>query len=749
MSTVKDFIPLSEAKKTTEKEVIQKPSTAELTKIEKPGKPVPASFLEESKPKKRRKKKSLAKSNLIKQNKDAILIITEKPQAAQKIAQALSKNIPEKTTNFGVSYYEFERNKEKIIVCSAVGHLFNLTYVKGQRDWPIFNLEWTPSYLKSSAAFTKKYLELIQRLSNRAKDFIIATDYDIEGEVIGWNVLRFVCKKEDAKRMKYSTLTKNELEKSYNNLLPHLDWGHAYAGEARHKLDWLYGINLSRALMSAIKKTGSFKILSIGRVQGPALKIIVDRELEIKNFKSEPYWKVIAIVNSHNYTHPKDIFEKSELEKFKNIKEALAETKTKEESIKPPTPFDLTTLQREAYRLHKISPSETLKLAQKLYLDGIISYPRTSSQKIPEAIKPKAILKRLSKRFPKEVSLATRNKPLEGPKSDPAHPSIYPTGEFKKLAEREEKLYNIIAKRFIACFAPDAKTANKRTVLESIPDKLKFTASALTLLDKGWTKVYPTNLEESSLPDLNGKVKIDEIKFQEKETQPPKRYTPASLITTLEKKNLGTKATRSTIVDTLFDRGYLDGRSIQATPLGMQLISSLEKYSPIIIDENLTKQLEEKMEEIQSSKDNFKEKEEAVIKTAEKLITDISKEFKANESKIGHNIAEGLTSLREAQQEQNTLLQCPTCKQGNLRILYSKKTKRQFVACSNYPKCTQTYSLPPNSLIKRAKSDCSSCKFPKLLSIKKARKPWEFCFNPECEDVKKRREAWEKRKSTN
>src|SRR3989344_4904178 len=127
--------------------------------------------------------------------------------------------------------------------------------------------------IKISAAFTKNYLEVLQKLARKAEEIIIATDYDIEGEVIGWNVLRFICGRETAKRMKYSTLTKNELVQAYENPMPQPDWGQAYAGETRHILDWLYGINLSRALMSAIKTAGSFKILSIGRVQGPALKI--------------------------------------------------------------------------------------------------------------------------------------------------------------------------------------------------------------------------------------------------------------------------------------------------------------------------------------------------------------------------------------------------------------------------------------------------------------------------------------------
>ncbi len=747
--TVQDFLPIKDVKKTIEKEEKQKPTLAELTTIESPGRPVPAESLEDDKIKKtrRKQKKERVIPNKIEQPKqDSILIITEKPQAANKIASSLGSY--SKYSENNVSYYEVERDGKTIIVASAVGHLFGLTYKPGQKGWPIFEVEWRPSYEKESSAFTKRYYDLLKKLAKRAKEIIIATDYDIEGEVIGWNVVRFICKKDTAKRMKYSTLTKTELEKSFQNLMPEPDWGQAYAGETRHILDWLYGINLSRALMSALKTSGSFKILSIGRVQGPALKIIVDREREIDSFKSEPYWQVFALVNKFEYKHPKDIFDKEELEKFKNIEEGIAETKDSKENILPPHPFDLTTLQREVYRVNRINPSQTLAIAQKLYLDGLISYPRTSSQKIPFSIEPKKILKELEKNFP-EAKQATREKPIEGKKSDPAHPSIYPTGEFAKLKDNDKKVYDLIVKRFISVFSQDAITANRRTVIKSKNNpEITFTASGLKVLEKGWTSVYPAILEEKEIPVLNDLVEIDEIKSLEKETQPPKRFTPASLITILERKNLGTKATRSMIIETLYDRGYLDGQSIKATPLGVKLIESLEKYSPIIIDENLTRQLEEEMEKIQSAKDNLKEKENDVINKAKRLITDISKEFKVKEIEIGKYILKGIEGLREVQTQNNTIMLCPRCKNGNLRLIYSNKTKRSFVACSGYPQCTQTFSLPPNALIKKSEKQCESCLFPKLLSIKKGKRPWEFCFNPECEINKKRLEEYRQRKNT-
>ncbi len=721
---VEAFLTPTEAKMTVEKKVKQKPSTKELTKIEKPGNIQEEPELVE-KPKKARIPKPKSTARVSNPEKDITLIVTEKPQAALKISQALSSSA-RKYSEGNVPYYELERNGKKIIVASAVGHLFNLTYAQGQKGWPIFKLDWIPSYESKSAGFTKAYYMLLKKLGRRAKEVIIATDYDVEGELIGWNVLRFIIGEKDAKRMKYSTLTKPELEKSYENPMKTLDWGQAFAGETRHKIDWLYGINLSRALMSAIKTSGSFKILSIGRVQGPALKIIVDRDKEIESFKPQPYWQIFARVKDTELKHVKDIFNESELNDFKNIKSGNAETTEKEENYLPPHPFDLTTLQREAYAHHRISPSRTLQLAQSLYLDGIISYPRTSSQKIPKEIEPKKIIKKLEKQFP-ETKLAIRDNPIEGEKSDPAHPSIYPTGEFKKLNEEEEKLYNLIVRRFLACFAPDARVISKRIQLISDNEK-KFTRNGLTIIEKGCTKVYPTNIEEEDIHKIQGNLNVYKISFEEKETQPPKRYTPASLITLLEKKNLGTKATRSAIVDTLFDRGYLDGKSIEATPLGRKLIEALEKYSPIIIDENLTRDVEEKTEEILDSKSGWQEKEDKTISQVERLITDISKEFKAHEQSIGNQILSGVKDLREQQKEQSTIMPCPKCNVGNLQIRFSKKSMKSFVGCSNYPNCNAVYPLPPGMIKKTDKK--SENNLPILVSLRKGKRPWEFEFNP-------------------
>ena len=730
-------------KQSVEIAVKPKPSLKDLETVEKVGKPKKIKAL---------KKVLETDDKPVKLNpKGYSLIITEKPQAAEKIAAALSDGRDRKMSKpGGVSYYELERNNKQIIVACAVGHLFTVSQSKKSSGYPVFDIEWVPNFEVKKADFTKKYFDVIKSLIKGASEIIIATDFDVEGEVIGYNIVRFIAKQPNAKRMKFSSLTASEIQESYDNVHPTIEWGQAVAGETRHFLDWLYGINLSRALMSAIKSTGKFKIMSIGRVQGPALSLIVEKEKQIQAFKPTPYWQIFITVsdgkNKIELMHNKDITKKNDLEKFKNLegRKAIAETRKTKQVLYPPAPFDLTTLQTEAYKFYSITPSQTLQVAQKLYLAGLISYPRTSSQKIPDAMKPTQILKQLSKNFSEQTQNATRTKPVEGSKSDPAHPAIIPTGNFSRLEEQDKKIYELIIKRFISCFCDNAELENKK--VEATIDNLKFSAKGMEILKPGWTNVYPVKMNEKEIKDMNGEVIIEKTKIEEKQTQPPKRYSQASILSELEKRNLGTKATRASILDTLYSRNYIKDKSIRATELGIKLIDSLKKHSPIIINEKLTREIEKDMDIIRASKKELDKKQKATISKAEISLRKISEDFKKQEKEIGKELNEANQALYSQERQDNKLsYKCPECQKGDLTIKFTPRFKSYFVACTNYPDCRKTFSLPSRSLIKKAEEKgeqkfCEECGFPMLISIKKAKRPWIFCFNPNCPSRQKNNE---------
>ncbi|MEK6919375.1 MAG: DNA topoisomerase I [Nanoarchaeota archaeon] len=677
---------------------------------------------------------------------DYVLVITEKPQAASKIADGLG-NARKVSMPGGVFYYEVTRGGEKLVVACAVGHLFGLQQSAGQKSWPVFNLEWVPSYSRKGAEFTKKYYNVLRKLATKAKSLVVATDYDIEGEVIGWNIVRFICGEPDAKRMKFSSLTKDEISKSYDNVFTSIDWGQAFAGETRHYLDWLYGINLSRALMEAIKKAGNFRVMSIGRVQGPALNLVVKKELEISSFKPEPFWQVFLLIDWQGekieLKYVKDITNESELKKFSEIahKHVHASTFDSQQSIPPLPLFDLTTLQTESYKFFGLTPTQSLAVAQKLYLSGLISYPRTSSQKLPAGTDVSIIVKKLSRVFSKEASLVSRNWPVESNKTDPAHPAIHPTGEltgFDSLSSDESKIYGLVVKRFLASLCDDALVSNRK--IEVVFSGLVFNAKGLAVLNKGWTSVYPHKLNERDLPEVNGEVDVLEVRIEQKETQPPKRYSPASLVSELAKRNLGTKATRAAIVETLYDRGYIKDRSVVATPIGVSLINTLEKYCPVIIDEKLTRDFEKETNAIFSAKKDFLKKEEVIIGKVKNVLLSVEKEFRKSEVVIGKELLDSLTAVRQQEKVANTLSKCPVCSTGNLAILFSKKFGKSFVACNRYPDCKTTFGLP-SGFVKRVDGKlCDKCSWQKLMLLKKGRRPWEFCFNPACPSRKEQEE---------
>ncbi len=674
------------------------------------------------------------------------LIICEKPAAAQKIALALADGKPKKETYQGVSYYTLTHEGKEIKIGSAVGHLFGLGEKSRTRNfqYPVFEIEWLPSFeLSKGSLYVKKYVDCLRKLAKAASTFMIACDYDTEGEVIGLNVVRYICNRNDAKRMKFSTLTTNELQESYKNASKTLDWGQAEAGETRHFLDFFYGINISRALTKALRTTGLFHILSTGRVQGPALKIIVEREKEIKAFIPTPYWEVVLHAQTQknkrediDANHAKGKFwEKANAEKVMQnvaeVKEGIVEDiQTQSFKQSPPHPFDLTTLQTEAYKVFGISPKYTSDIAQDLYTQGVISYPRTSSHQLPISIGYSSIISSLGKNpsYKELAKLLLEKKnvaPNNGKKTDPAHPAIYPTGlPAKTKTERHAKIYDLIVKRFFATFGEPA-TRQTQTITITV-NKEPFLAQGSRTTIAGWHIFYApyVKLDEIELPSLKKAdlVTIKGIDMLSKETAPPRRYTPASIIKELEKRNLGTKATRADIIETLYDRQYIAGESIAATELGIHIVDVLSKRIPAILDEELTRNFELDMDGIRERT----KKPLDVLKEAQTLLTTSLKKFESFEKPIGEELKNVVQDLR---QRLATVGSCPVCKKGTLMIRRGKFGP--FVACDSYPDCKTTFKLPKGKIL-MSEELCTSCNMKKLLIFKRTSKPKSVCINMDC-----------------
>jgi DNA topoisomerase-1 len=682
--------------------------------------------------------------------KNYTLIVTEKPDAAKRIAEALdSQGKPKPFKENGVPYFVASRNRELVVV-PAIGHLYTIVHITGTRsNYPVFNFKWTPRHLAEKDAKRIRYwIEIFSKLSHDADTFVSACDYDLEGSLIGYSILKYACggKEASAKRMKFSTLTKAELEQAYTQPLPSLDFSLIEAGRTRHEVDWLYGINLSRALTLAARRwRGRYHTLSTGRVQGPTLKFLAEREKEIRSFVPIPYWQIKAEAKILNSVVEAE-YEKKRIDtraEADAVVEACAGKTGKVMNVdvrrvnqKPPLPFDVGTLQREAYSLFGYTPRHTLAIAQRLYLDALISYPRTSSQKLPPVIGYSTILKSLKQKreyakLAQKLLEKEQLKPREGTKEDPAHPTIYPTGKLpeKPLGPSEKRIWDLVVRRFLTVFGEDALKEILKVRLDV--NGHSFFLRGRRILKQCWMEYYLPYIraEEVLLPQIeeSDAVRLRRVTREDKFTCPPSRYNPSSLLKRMEELGIGTKATRADIIQTLYNRGYVRDERIVVTELGFDVIDVLDKYAPIVTSAQLTRELEDKMEQIR----NNKMKRKTVLDEVVEQLKPQLEHFKENEVTIG----EALThAIQRAQAQERIVGKCPNCGTGNLTIVYSRKTGKRFIGCSNYFKgvCSTSFPLPQRGTVKPTGNSCKACGWPQILVRLKGRRPWNLCFNPDC-----------------
>ena len=661
------------------------------------------------------------------------LVVCEKPDAARRIAHALG--LGKETRIAGISVFDVDFQNKHYKICSAVGHVYGLVDItKNKSVYPVLDLEWAPVEGKS------RIIDVISRLSKAAQTFVHACDYDQEGEVIGYSILQYACGEayESAKRARFSTLTDEEIRESFTRLQkPNVRLAHA--GRTRHLLDFIYGVNLSRALSQSFNAAGKgYRNLSIGRVQGPTLAFAADREQEIRLHVPDPYWVITAdfdkdewIIHTH-YEKPRveTLVEARQVFDACTGRKGIVRRVDKQKApLRPPIPFNTGDLQREAFRIFRSSPSHTLMLAEKLYLRALISYPRTSSQKLPISINYPKILRGLTRSslYSSASVLLSKKRlePHEGPITDPAHPAIYPTGILGKLSGLEFKIYDLIVRRFLATFGDPAVIERTNVTIDIRGHS--FSSEGNVVLSEGWIAFYRpyAHIEQTVLPTLaegdllsNRKVMMDE-KF----TRPSPRYNHSSLLAKMEGEKIGTKATRADIIATLFSRNYLEHRrgGIEVTDLGFAVVESMRRNVAGIISTQLTRSMEERLESIERGIDE----PVAVVSDAVDGLANSLEVFKQGEQEIGREI-------QAASKPQGIIGSCPLCKTGHLRVIRSKKTGKRFAGCTNYENgCRALAPLPQKGGVKPARA--CKCGWP-MVNVVFARraKAWKICINMKC-----------------
>jgi DNA topoisomerase-1 len=550
--------------------------------------------------------------------------------------------------------------------------------------------------------------------------------------------------------MKYSTLTKEELEKSYAEPLGNLDFALIEAGLTRHEVDWLYGINLSRALTTATKNySGWYATLSTGRVQGPTLKFLETREKRIKCFVPTPYWNIKAKIKVGRRVLEAE-YEKNPVETKEEAKAVIASCEGRDSETEmvdaktfkqvPPFPFDLGSLQSEAYRLFRYTPMRTSSIAQRLYLDALISYPRTSSQKLPPEIGYKSILQKLGKlpeyrHEARELLDKPVLKPNEGKKFDPAHPAVYPTGNLpERLNSAERNVWDLVVRRFMAVFGEAAVIQSLKVTVNINGNK--FQLNGRQTLEEGWIHLYTPYFKspDTVLPPMEEgqKVGVKQMVLEDKFTVPPARYNPSSLLKRMEKEEIGTKATRAGIIQTLNMRKYTREERIVVTDLGLEVVDVLNEFCPAVVSLELTRRLEERMDSIQQGN----ETRENVLRDTIEILKPVTEQLKKNEQVIGERLSQALVKARL---KERVVGACPVCKSGQLVILRSKASGKRFIGCTNYFEgtCKTSFPLPQKGLVKPTGVICGSCGYPTVQVWIRGNRAWNLCLNPLCPTKKK------------
>lgn len=673
------------------------------------------------------------------------LILCEKPSAAMRIAYALGGTKVRRERYKGLPVFWLEIEGKRAAVVPALGHLYGVQQNSTGWSFPIFDLRWAPLKDRRKRA----WIGAIAEMAKGADSYVCACDFDVEGSLIGYTILRYACGGADikAKRMRFSTLTKDELRSAYKSALGRLDYERAYAGKVRHEVDWIFGVNTSRALMDAMGRAGGgFEVLSAGRVQSPTLHALYKREVAINLHVPDPFWSLNNEVVIKGARYPaeykvKEFFSRKDAEdvaeRCKGKTGRVKDVVVRSRRATPPPPFNLGDLQREAYRVFGYSPSKTQRIAERLYLSAAISYPRTSSQKLPQSLGLGRIIERLGRieryrEVARKILEEGSIKPREGRLTDPAHPAIHPTGTLpKRMSGEEGRIFDLIVRRFLAAFGEDAILEDREAVVEA-NERDSFKVRARDIVELGWTEYYRpyVSWRKTGGPrfEVNDEAILARVDVEDKFTSPPERYTASKLIAYMERQGLGTKSTRAEIIDNLYRRGYIEGREIKVTDLGFAVVGILKRFFPEMVSVKMTSALEEDMAEIESGRRDQVEVVLKVVDTIKPVFERIIEKYE----EIGEELFEVIKRLR-----MNELGPCPKCRSGHMRIVRSRKSGKRFIGCDNYPNlCNFSFPIPQRGKVSRGNANCSVCGFP-VIEVRDNWKIWRFCVNEGCPSNKK------------
>ncbi|MCU4717680.1 DNA topoisomerase I [Halapricum hydrolyticum] len=630
------------------------------------------------------------------------LIITEKDNAARRIADILSDGGADAERRNGVNVYKWGGKR-----CIGLsGHVVGVDFPPEYNDWrDVQPVELIDAEVVKSPT-RENIVATLKSLAREADGAVIATDYDREGELIGKEAYELIREETDVpiQRVRFSSITENEVKQAFGNP-DDLDFDLAAAGEARQVIDLIWGAALTRFLSLSARQLGD-DFISVGRVQSPTLKLIVDREREIEAFDPDDYWEIVAELAKNGsgfeaqYFYDDDgseaerIWEESEADRvFGHLR--VQETATVESVRRrtrtdaPPAPFNTTAFIQAAGSLG-YSAQRAMSIAEELYTAGYVTYPRTDNTVYPDDLDPAELLESFTGTSPfGEDATALLGQgdiePTRGDTESTDHPPIHPTGEFpdrNELSDGEWEIYELVVRRFFATVARPATWEHLRVVADA--EGLRLKANGKRLIEAGYHEVYPySSASETHVPDVQEgeQLAIEDVELQAKQTQPPRRYGQSRLISRMEEMGIGTKATRHGTLEKLYDRGYIDGDPPRPTALAKAVVDAAEAFAELIVSEEMTAQLEKDMTAIANGEATLDE----VTDESREMLERVFEELHDSREAVGEHLQESL-------KEDRTIGSCPNC--GSDLVIRQSRYGSYFVGCDGYPECEYTLPLP-------------------------------------------------------
>jgi len=683
----------------------------------------------------------------------ATIIITEKNKAAEAIANAIGSVKIIKKTKF-LKVYSIP--SKDIYVIPLRGHILEYRNTFAFKSWTKSNprdiITNSRAIEKVPMNYAGPYIKTLKEYSKISSHCIIGTDADMEGCTIGlFDALPFV--KQINPNIKISqlwlsSLQKNEIINKFNNLIPpKYSWGES--GEVRAIIDAFIGFSATREVTNTLRpllnKFG-VNFTSIGRVQTSLLYLIYLREQEITNFVPEPYFLIDAIlVHTHGTFrahHQFNPFSKAQEVKvrhiFQNIKyEKVGRLIDNSKNIiqrKPPNPLNTSKALVLLTKSLRISANRAMQTMNALYLNKIISYPRTDSDVYKPDFNHLEILQKFTlhsqfKNYTINLLKNKRMKPTKGKKDMGDHPPITPLESLESNNSRfvnnlQKKVYNILTRHYLALFG-EAAMESKQKLKIHIKEE-PFTAQIVLLISEGFLEIAPflKPKYDEEIHIIGDEIPVKEILFEQKETKPPPRYTDTSLLKLMEKNHLGTKSTRPVIIKLLLTRKLIERAKYRyfISDLGKFLIQNLIEIWLPFLKPDFTKGVEEKLEEIKVKKNSMNH----VINEVRNEFLQLFDKFLINK----HKLISKIDNYKMEYTNPLTSSNCPFCNKNPMKFINAKN--KRFLVCSD-ENCKQFLSLPKNGKLKLLDSICSICQFNIFrVILKKNNKSYTYYLCPKC-----------------